>query len=690
MNSFLGNSNIFFNSANRSQFAFRVQGVPDETFSVKSFTGQEHALSEDYLFQVVLQAEVPLDPGHCVGRSAVLELDWGGEPVFVHGVVSEFSLAGALPGGGYEYLANLASPLFPLKPSRSNRVFLNKSTPQIIDEVLLGVGMPAAGFAQSLKGTYRQREYTVQYDESDYDFLRRLIDAEGIFFRFESSRECAKVIFHDSVEALPSLRGGGELLYQEQTGAVRSLETIFAFRPRARLLAGEVNLRDYNYRRPAEILDAHGGSDARGKGAEDRHGENVKSMEEGERIARIRQQANDWQRETFVAESDCRGVAPGKKITLCGYPEPACNGEYLIIEVEHQGDQGTGFAFGGQAKGMSYRNKMLLIRAGIPFRRPLPAPRRVHGTFTARIESSGGEYAHLDEQGRYRVRVDFDRAHTPAAEASHPVRLLQPYGGNNYGWHHPLHAGTEVALSCINGDLDRPVILGVLSNPDTPATVNSSNPSQNILRTRGGNELLLDDRKGGEKVELFTKERKNILSLDAHGEGHLLRLATEEGEMEVLAGKTLLIESGDTQTLEAGNDHLVTVEKAQRLLTRKGSIEAKAATDLRMRAGEHILMQAETANLEMSAGADLQAEVGDSLSAAVNGENLEILVGQGEISMQAAGAITVAGQGGGTLHIGQGSGAIEISSGGDLALEAPKLQINATTITIKGGSMGNN
>ncbi|BCR03025.1 hypothetical protein DESUT3_00940 [Desulfuromonas versatilis] len=676
-------SGAFGLAAHLSQFALRVQGLAEDAFALQGFTGNSHGLSEDYLFSVVVEAETLVPPGEVVGAGAVLEIQRGGEAVLIHGLLSEFSLTGATTAGGYEYVAGLSSPLYPLKLSRRNRVFLGRSVPEIVQGVLTGAGLAAADFSLSLENDYPLREFTVQYGESDFDFLRRLIDAEGIFLRFESTRERAKVIFHDGVEQLPEL-SGGPLLYQVQTGSVRGRETVFALHPRAKLLTGEVQLRDYNYRTPEVGLEAHASGSTSGHGRGYRFGENFKSLQEGQGAARIRQQACDWQREVLTAESDCRGVAPGHKLAITGHPDPTCNGEFTVIEVEHQGDQKAGFAYGRRAQGMSYRNKMLLIPAGVPFRKPPAEKRPMHGVFTARIESPGGDYAYLDEQGRYRVRLGFDRAATPAGEASHPLRLLQPYSGENYGQHCPLHAGTEVAVACVNGDLDRPVILGALPNPDTPTPVTSANPSQNILRTWGGNELLMDDRKGAEKIELFTRERQNILSLDADRAGHRLRLASEEGEMEVQAAKTLLLESGDSHRLQSGGDHQISVENSQRLATKNQQIELQSATDIRHKAKENIRLQAEAENIELTAGRNLVMEVAEGMSVEVRNQNLSLQVQSGNLSIQASGAISVNGQGGGAILIGQSGGELEIAPDGAITIDSHTVEINGQSVNIQG------
>lgn len=674
-------------SASASQFFFRVQGVPDGTLAVKDFTGKNHGLSQDYRFQINLISATYLSEGLPVGRKGALDLFWQGRTLAVHGVVCEFSYVGAA-AGGHTYLAQFASPLYPLKLTRDNRVFLNTTAPQIIEDVLQGAGFGDSEYALELQGDYPLREFVVQYDESDWDFLLRICAQVGIFFRYSQQEEGACVTFHDRVDDLPAT-ACGELLYEVHSGTRRGRETVFTLLARAQLLSAEVDLKDYNDQTPEAYLRTFASSSG-GAGRDYRYGEHFLDLDEGEKLARLRQQLLDWQRHSLVAETDCRALAPGEILSIVGHPDATQNGDYLIVEVEHQGDQRAGFAFGESAKGMTYRNKLLLIRAGTPYRPPLAEARRMHGLLSARIETTGGEYAHLDEQGRYRLRTDFDLGEAAPGEASHGVRMVQPYVGRDYGFHFPLHAGTEVVISCINGDLDRPVILGALPNPDTPTPVTSANRTQNILRTWGGNELLMEDRAGREKTELFTRERKNILSLDADRDGHQVRLASEEGEMELYAAKTLLFESGDTQSVEVGNDQIVTVENAQRLMTRNGEIAQQAATDIRMKAGDNILLQTEREDIEIRSGRDLVAEVGRSLSMEVRGADFDLQVSNGKISISAARAITVTGQGGGAIRIGQSGGGIEITPGGDVIISGGSVDVNAGAISLKGGKIGSN
>lgn len=677
--------------ANQDQFTLKVNGLEGQSVQVLGFTGTNHGLSQDYQFAVEVEVATPLACQDLLGKPAQLAMAWDAQQVYINGLISEVNHLGKrVERDAYNLM--IASPLLPLTFNIQSRVYLNKNVTEIIQEVLLGAGVKAAEFSIKTIASYPRREFTIQYNESDFDFIRRLMAHDGIFFSFAQTEKQAIVVFHDSVDDLPMLEGGGELLYQVQTSQVRQVESVFAFRQQALLHTEYVRLKDYNYRTPEAglLAESRMSGALKARGADYRHGENFKTLDDGDRLARLRQEMLDWQRETFIAESDCRGLMPGQKFTLVGHPESQFNGDYLVIEVEHAGDQRAGQAYSGKNRGMTYRNKALLIRAGIPYRSKLPESIRAPGIFTAKIETTGGEYAYLDEQGRYRLRMPFDLSATPAGAASHAIRLMQPYTGNEYGMHFPLHAGTEVAVVCANGDLDRPIILGILTNPDTPGTVSAPNHSQNILRTWGGNELFMEDRKGQEKVELFTRDRLNILTLDANEEGHHIRLATEQGEMEQYAKKTMLLECGDTQTVQSGNDHKVIVQNAQQLMTKNKEIEMHAATDIKLEAGDHILLRAEKEDLSLTSAKDTVVDVGNNCSVEVHNKNLELQVTSGHAAIQAAKNITFKGDGGGLIHVGQSGGSIEITTGGDLTVDGKSITVNAPVINIRGNAVGNN
>ncbi len=676
--------------ANTSHFSLRIRTVPDNTFSVTSFSGENYGLSRDYSFNIDVTANATLNPQTVIGNSASLEINWSGTSVNVNGLVAGFIHIGQTPADAV-YRAQLRSPLYPLQHNRSNRVYVSKSTPDIINEILQSAGIAENSYQLNLNGDYPQHPFYVQYNETDFDFLLRLIARAGIFFCYEVEGDQTRILFCDDSTKRGAMPDIDSLIYRPQTGAARTIETVYQLSANATLLPGQVELNDYNDQDPSLRLSSTASSETTSScGIQGVYGDHYTSIEDGEKVAKLRIETLDARRASVTAVTDCKGVRPGYLLTIKEHPNTDLNGKYLIVAVNYRADQASAQAYASGSATPTFAATMQMIKAETPYRSPLLAPPQVLGLFSARIESTDSHYALLDDQGRYHIRTDFDRGDAANAEASHPVRLVQPYAGQDYGMHFPLHGGTEVVISCLNGDLNRPVILGSLSNDMMPSIVTDGNNTQNIIRTASGNELRMEDRIEQEKIDLFTAEEKNILTLDATKDAHKIRLATEEGKMEIFARKTMLIESGDSQTVQVGKDHLVTVENAQQLMTRNQEISMQAATDIRLKAKENIQFDAENENIEMTAGQDLLVDVSNNLSIEVRNDDMKLKVNSGALSISAAKEISLLGEGGGPITIKQGSGTIQVSTDGNLTLKGPMVNIYGTSINLKGSSIGGN
>ena len=683
----LNNLSLDVAAANQGQFRLAIAGLNAKDVTFVNMRSSGHAISEDYCFDINLQLKQPVDIGKYIGAAAYFETHDNTGPSYIHGVVSAMSYMGHRPDGE-AYFVQMRSMLYTLKNNLQNRVFINKDAKQIIEDVLLSAKFNTAEFEFKTQGSYPIREFTVQYNESDYAFLSRIMAHEGIFYVLEQTDKGAKVMIYDNCADLPSFEAG-DLIFERQSGTTRASQTVFGLNRQYQLLSEQVQLKDYNYRTPEISLDTVSTRAAavNGSGQVYRYGENYKTLDEGSRIAKLRQQVLDWQREVYIADSDCRGMRPGMSFTLSYHPNEALNGDYLIIKVDHSADQGAGHARGPRPGGITYRNQLTLIKAGIPYRMNVPDTRYIEGIFTCKVETTGGEYAYLDEQGRYHLRMPFDLSMTSDGQSSHPVRQAQTYSGQDYGMHFPLHAGTEVIVTCLNGDIDRPIMLGALHNPDAPNLVTSANPSHNLLRSWGGNELLMEDRKGAERIDLFTREKKNILTLDARAGGHHVYLGSEEGEMEQYAAKTMHIESGDSMTIQSGNDHILTIENAHSLMTNNKEIEFKAKTDIRHNAGNNLELRSETENIEMRVGKDMVVDVQNNLSLEVRNKDLNIVVTNGNFEIKAANAITVKGQGGGNITLSQAGGSIVMDTGGAITIAGSTVNIDGDAVYLKGASV---
>ena len=204
-------------------------------------------------------------------------------------------------------------------------------------------------------------------------------------------------------------------------------------------------------------------------------------------MAQVRREEIASRRKVFRGRSDQPGLAPGYHFTLEGHRREAMNGKYLVTSVRHRGAHRFATATGAAPDALPYQNEFTCIPLSVPFRPPRRTPiPKVAGIMTARTESAGGPYAHVDEDGRYRVKMPFDLSDKSGGEASSSLRMSQPYSGAGYGMHFPLNPGIEVLLAFVNGDPDRPIVVGAVPNPATPTPVEIANRKLNRILTESG------------------------------------------------------------------------------------------------------------------------------------------------------------------------------------------------------------
>ena len=267
---------------------------------------------------------------------------------------------------------------------------------------------------------------------------------------------------------------------------------------------------------------------------------------------------------------------------MSGHPRADLDGDFLLTAVEHRGarpDAGPAGADGGPglpaALDLAYTNTFHALPATAPFRpaRTTPVP-TAPGLMTARVESAGGPYAFVDEDGRYRARLALDRSGAPEAQATRPVRLAQPYSGPNYGLHLPNHAGTELLLGFTNGDLDRPIALGTVPNPSQGSPAVARNRMENVLRSWAGNALVLDDTQDGEHVRLTAVKDHTESVADAQvvgvGSTQAITVGTDRtkrvgGDQSETVGGDKAIDVAGTHTERVGGDAAVRIGGDERV-----------------------------------------------------------------------------------------------------------------------------
>jgi type VI secretion system VgrG family protein len=494
-------------------FESKAKGMPADTFRVIGFKGHEE-ISRPFRFEIELASEKSdIDVEEILRWPAFLAIERDGGIRRIHGVLGEFEQMREGPLDLYHYRAVLVPRLWLLSMSSQNQIYQNKSVPQIIEEELKGTrnkgpaelataGLTAGDFELRLTRKYSAREYTVQYQESDLDFISRLMEHEGIFYFFEHDEDKEKIIITDNNIHFPAMAEESTIRYRPPSGmAAVGEESVQSISCRSRRMPKKVILKDYNYRTPHVPLQGEAAVDTKGHGLISEYGNHFKKPEEGVLLARIRAEEIRCRQKVFEGEGDCSQFRPGHRYTLDEHYREDFNREYVITGVSHTGTQPIASASGTTDEGReqpSYCNEFTAIPSDVPFRpeRRTPKP-KLYGIMHAHVDSALLEdRAEIDQQGRYKVVMPFDLSGAGEGKASRFIRMAQPYGGKNQGMHFPLHKGTEVIWACIDGDPDRPIILGAVPNPLNPSVVTDSNYTKNVIRTASGSFLEFNDGPG--------------------------------------------------------------------------------------------------------------------------------------------------------------------------------------------------
>jgi type VI secretion system secreted protein VgrG len=231
------------------------------------------------------------------------------------------------------------------------------------------------------------------------------------------------------------------------------------------------------------------------------YGQHFKDSSEGDRLAKVRNEEIECARRVLTGSSNCVGFRSGFKFSLQDHYRSDLDGDYLLTHVNHFGSQGAGMGMGSEQS--TYRNDFTCIPADVQYRPPRLTPEpRIPGIMTSKVETAGGDYAYIDDDGRYRVKMPFDLGSAGNGSASRAIRMAQPYSGPDYGIHFPNRANTEMVWACIDGNVDRPLGLSTVPNPSNKAPSVAGNKPQCVIRTAGQNELTFDDTIGSENIYL--------------------------------------------------------------------------------------------------------------------------------------------------------------------------------------------
>lgn len=515
------------NAANR-RFSFKSAAFAEDKFSVVRVDGSE-AISKDFHFELILVSDDgEVDFANMLANPATFTLYAVGstDGHTYHGVLSEFEQlhqAGAL----VFYRAVLSSKLHKMTLYRTSDVFLNDQTiPDVLDAVFKSNQLTSADYRKDFKGSYRKRGFVCQYQETNFDFVSRWLQKEGIYYYFDQSGSSEKLVLLDDKDKQP--QEAAKVVYRtvEDVTGINSADAVLSFVCRQKPLPKQVVLQDFSYQSAAVQLKYEALVSNDGVGDVMLYGENCLDEGEVERYAKIRAQEILCGGKVFKGEATAVGLRSGYLMEMSGHYRSNFNGKYLVTGIEHKGSQ-AGVLLAGinhpfkdkeDNKGEThYSNVFWAIPADVQFRpkRSLIRP-HIAGSMSAIVDSEGsGDYAEMDDLGQYKVQLPFSKTGKSANQGSARIRMATPYSGRDHGMHFPLLKGAEVLLSFVDGDPDQPVIVNTVPNSENPSLVSNKNPTKDIIKSAGGGFMEFEDTKGRQHLQLYSPTLKSSLRMGA-------------------------------------------------------------------------------------------------------------------------------------------------------------------------------
>ncbi|TKI02647.1 type VI secretion system Vgr family protein [Martelella alba] len=417
------------------------------------------------------------------------------------------------------YALSLVPRIALLAHTKGSEIFLNQSVTDVVERVLRKHGLEGPDFEFRLSREYPARELITQWRETDLAFVQRLLAEVGIYWRFEmdSRLEQDVVIFQDSQA---QYEFGVALPLRNQAGMSDSgQESLWDIQTACNVVSGSVATRDYNYRdalTPQDSAESISGKEGITTGEIYHYAEpfltegDTESTETGAYFARLRHERILNAQYTVSGCASSPHLVPGQVLeTDASLPDVIKDG-IVITTVRASGSRRDSFQM--TFEGIPY-SETVCYRPAL-LNRPV-----ISGSLPARVQSTqkGDTYAWLDSQGRYRVKLDFDRNNVELGHCYLWLRMAKPYAGDTYGWHAPLLDGTEVSVMFDSGDPDRPYIAYAQHDSEHPDHVTSDNHTRNIWRTPANNKLRMEDKRQEEHIKLATEFGKTQLNM-----GHLV------------------------------------------------------------------------------------------------------------------------------------------------------------------------
>ncbi len=538
-----------------------VTPLGKDVLLVKSFTFQEQLGQMFSLELELLSTDISIDFESLLGQNTTTRIDMQKDQVrFINGYITQFSQVEHTRGFA-TYHATVSPWLWFLTRTADCRIFQHQIVPDIIKEVFEKNGY--TDYEVRLKGDYREWEYCVQYRETDFNFVSRLMEQEGIYYYFEHENGKHTLILCDKPSAHKLIPNYTSIpFYPFDSTAVRVQdEYIHNWSINKSIQPGSYVLEEYNFKKPMADLLAQSTSPEGHKTDDfeifDYPGEYTESSE-GATYAKIRLEELHAGYEKKQGASNVRGLFAGGLFSLEKFSREDQNREYLVTSVTHSAQQDI-YTTNSSGDGNIYNNSFTLIESDRKFRTPRVTPKPIiQGLQTATVVGEDGDEIYTDEYGRIKCQFHWDRYGQFNQDSSCWIRVKHSWAGDKWGTIYIPRVGHEVVVEFLEGDPDRPLVTGEVYNKDKmppyDLPANKTQSGTKSRSTKGGssanfNEIRMEDKKGKEQLYIHAeKNQDNVVENDETTKvGHN---RTEN----VGNNETITIMGDRTETVGAGGD----------------------------------------------------------------------------------------------------------------------------------------
>jgi len=619
-----------------------------------------------------------------IGQSVSMAVGPPDKKRWFNGIVRHWGMGGDFGREYRVYNAEIVPKFWLLTRTTNLRLFQHLSTPDILKKVMTGLDV-----TWQLSGTYEPRNYCTQYRESNFDFVSRLMEEEGILYYFKHAEGSHQLIVTDQKSNWFDC-ADSEVEYRTDLDANNLVAHVSGWIPRYTYRSGKLTMRDQNFQRPAddlqqtkstlleiasfkehELYDIDYGDYAVLDGIDKSGGEQATKLSKissiTPQVAKVRMEEEEAEYENIDGQGNCRSFSPGGKFKLKKhtYAEQQ-NKDYVLTTVRHGASDLSHLpAEGGPP---SYSNSFTCITTDRQWRPArLTSRPRVQGPHTAFVVGPAGEEIFTDKYGRVKVQFMWDREGKKDSDSSCWLRVAQLWAGKQWGAIFIPRIGMEVIVDFLEGDPDRPIITGCVYNTESmPPYALPDNKTQSGLKTRssmqGGtadfNELRFEDKKGSEDIYFHAQK-------DFH------RFVENDDDLKVQHDRTIEVKNNRTETVKEGNE-TVTIEKGTRTHTVEGDETLTVNTGNRK-------VQVKTGNDEHL------VDTGNRVVTVATGNDTHtVKTGNREISVDTGNDTLTIKTGNQTTKINLGKQEVEAMTSIELKVGQSSIKIDQSGVTIKG------